>query len=359
MTRFLIPLLGAFVLFAVGCDNSNRDTDEDFLTDLMEEAIGSDPESADSDGDGFDDAYEYLSYFDPNDPTDFPYTGDYPRLPLPADIDGEGWDEGEISRNWDDEDAIDGFEEIVSLHRFYGNVILIDVGAEWCGPCQAAAPEAQEKYEEYREQGFVVINLLLDGLDDADGDGYPDEPDLNRWQNERDDDVELTFPVIGDHDRSITEHYGPESGGSSIPNFTIIGRDLEIVARYQVGAPDWGTVEDLLEEDLPEVAWPLPENAEEIREELDIAPMEVPYLVPGEDMPEGAADVSSGDGEDSDDAEAGAEDSSDSAADVKAGRYAGPPFGGSSCTTAGSPASTGGLGLLFLLFGGLVLRRRN
>ena len=350
MQRSLLAIV-SLTLVLVGC--GPKDTDEDYLLDDFEIAIGTNPELADSDGDGFTDAEEYLQYFDPMDEDDFPYTGGYPRLPLPEDIEDEGWDVGEVTRDWDADDAQDQHGETINIHKFYGNVVVLDIAAEWCGPCREAAPEAEQEYQDLKERGFTVINILLDGLSqDA-------EPDLDRWI----EDLDLTFPIMGDHDQTIVSNYIEQGQSFGIPNFTILDRGLNIRAR-QINPVDWDLVNELLDEAPPEVEWPLPENADEIRAEFGFSKLTVDYIVPGDGIPEasGGAEIG-GDGAASDDTsgatEAGAGNSASEA--VAPGRYAGPPFGGSGsgCTLAAGSSSTGLSAMALLLIGLLATRRRR
>ena len=109
-------------------DASDRDSDGDGLTDAFEESIGTLPNNADTDGDGFEDGEEHLNYFYANDSSDFPYAGDYPRGPLPSTISGQSWSEGTVSHNWT---LVDQWGEELQLHRFYGNVIVVELAADW------------------------------------------------------------------------------------------------------------------------------------------------------------------------------------------------------------------------------------
>jgi peroxiredoxin len=249
-----------------GGDDGSSDADGDGLTAAFEVLIGSDPENEDSDGDGFSDAYEQLTYFDATNDEDFPYEGNYARGPLMNGDDWDaytadaGWDEGEISEGWGLEDQ--NGEEI-KLKRFFGSVILVDLSAEWCGPCRAAAATLREEYEPRKADGFVILQLLIDGLT------YTDPPDAERWV----DDVNVTHPVLEDEDEEKAQHYVPWGGEWYIPNYTLIDRNHEIVSWYVAGGePNWDDIDDLLDEDRPEVEWPLPENADALYEELDLEP---------------------------------------------------------------------------------------
>jgi hypothetical protein len=131
-TVFAIPL--ALSMVAAGCA-TNPDIDEDLLSNEFELMIGTDPESSDTDGDGYSDAYEHFTYFSPLRDNDVPYEeegADYHRMPLlfgddwDEVSDGAGWDEGDFSRSWT---ATDQFGIDLKLKRFYGQVILIDVSA--------------------------------------------------------------------------------------------------------------------------------------------------------------------------------------------------------------------------------------
>ena len=54
--------------------------------------------------------------------------------------------------------------EILNLSDLKGQVVLIDFWAAWCRPCRAANPELVKVYNQYKDRGFTVMSVSLDGL---------------------------------------------------------------------------------------------------------------------------------------------------------------------------------------------------
>ena len=344
-----LPLLALFVsLVLPGC--AAPDEDEDLLPDAFEQAIGTNYQIADSDGDGFDDGVEYLAYYNPQDKDDTPWEGGYQRLPSPANypddgheysrpIDGNGWREGDISQNWS---ADDQFHDMFDLHDFYGQVILVAIGES----TQTAQAEARaDFYADFGADGFIIIDILVDQP--------PVDP--GAWAEANG----ITHIVLEDSSQDyIDEYIVVDNGSFNIPNFTTIDRGMEIETHYRTGAPDFDLLQDLIDGEPPDVPWPLPANVADLREQLDItvtAPE--PHLQAnidrGSDMGgDAAAGGGGGGGEPSSVSDGGYVNPNRSD-----GSYGGPPFGGDNCSAAGA-GSAGLPGLLLGLLGLLLLRRR-
>jgi len=47
----------------------------------------------------------------------------------------------------------------VSLKHHLGSVVLVNLWATWCPPCQAEMPALQTFYEKYKADGFVILGL--------------------------------------------------------------------------------------------------------------------------------------------------------------------------------------------------------
>lgn len=339
----LVVLLAGLAL--VAC--TAADKDEDLLSDSFEKAIGTNYQIGDSDGDGFTDAAEYLAYFDPQDGDDYPWEGGYQRLPSPENlpddsteeanpINGSGWREGDISQNWEAEDQ---FHDLFQLHDFYGQVILVAVG-ESTQTTQAAA--RADAYNDMGPDGLIIIDILVDNP--------PVDP--GSWA----DDMGITHIVIEDSDQEYIDEYIVVEGDSfNIPNFTTIGRDMEIKDHYRVSQPDFNLIQDLLDEDPPDQYWPLPSDVTARRADLGIeitAPE--PFLQDNIDRGVelgGAAGGGGGGGG------GGGADGSFVNPSRSDGSYAGAPFGGDNCSAAGGGAAgLPGLALALLL---LTIRRRR
>lgn len=246
------------------CSSGSPDADGDLLSDEFEALIGTRRDLRDSDGDGFTDAEEHLSYYDATDRGDHPLENSYPRLALPEEIDAEGYAEGDISGSWEREDHL---EQELRLHDFFGNVIVVAIMAEYVDASQDDAVDQQDAYDDHRDRGLMVFNVLVDG------EPQDSSPDAVGWAI----DFGLDFAVIDDEGQTLLDGYVDTEVNDegveqfTVPSYTVIDRNMVIRQRYNTDRFEPDLVEDLLDEPVPEVTtWPLPANAVEIREALGL-----------------------------------------------------------------------------------------
>jgi thiol-disulfide isomerase/thioredoxin len=50
------------------------------------------------------------------------------------------------------------------LYDYEEDVILLDLSAMWCGPCQSAAATVQSTQDDYESRGFRYVTILLEDL---------------------------------------------------------------------------------------------------------------------------------------------------------------------------------------------------
>ena len=114
------------------------------------------------------------------------WTEEWP-ISTPSTLVGEGFAQGQVPP---DMCMLDQHGDKVSLWQFYGNVILLDVSAEWCAPCQELAEEVDETWEDYKDQGFMYLTLLTENYSSQ----IPELSSLEHWAEQH----EITAPVLSD-----------------------------------------------------------------------------------------------------------------------------------------------------------------
>ncbi|MCB0805578.1 MAG: redoxin domain-containing protein [Bacteroidales bacterium] len=79
----------------------------------------------------------------------------------------------------------------VTLSSLYGNYLLVDFWASWCGPCRRENPFVVEAYQQYKDKGFDILGVSLDSKKDkwleaveADNLTWHHVSDLKQWNNE-------------------------------------------------------------------------------------------------------------------------------------------------------------------------------
>jgi len=115
---------------------------------------------------------------------------------------------------------IDG--RTVSLEDHGGKVIVISFWATWCTPCKAEMPHLQAMYEEYKDQGFVVLSISVDEA--------RNEPQVKSTIRAGGYD----FPVLLDQDTAVVTLFNPRK---SVPYSVVIGKDGNIHSSHEGYSP--------------------------------------------------------------------------------------------------------------------------
>ena len=99
----------------------------------------------------------------------------------------------------------------VHLSDYLGKqVVLLDFWATWCTPCAGELPHLQRLYQTYRDQGFVVLAVAMDGPETM--------ADVTPFARRHG----LTFPVLLDEETRVVGAFNPRRAA---PLNVLIARD--------------------------------------------------------------------------------------------------------------------------------------
>jgi peroxiredoxin len=110
--------------------------------------------------------------------------------------------------------------ETISLKDLRGQAVLVNLWATWCPPCRAEMPAIQKLYDEYKDQGFVVLAVNMT---------YQDTPSevlpFTKANN-------LSFPILLDETGGMAKSYELRS----LPSSFFIDRN-GMIQEVVIGGP--------------------------------------------------------------------------------------------------------------------------
>ncbi len=106
-----------------------------------------------------------------------------------------------------------------------GKPVILNLWATWCPPCREEMPAIEQYYEEYRQQGLVVLAVNATNQD------YPLKvvPFAQQYN--------LTFPILLDETGEVSRKYEVRS----LPSTYFVNRDGSI-AEVVIGGPMSGVI---------------------------------------------------------------------------------------------------------------------
>ena len=136
--------------------------------------------------------------------------------------------------------TLDTPSETRTLADYQGHVVLLNVWATWCGPCEAEMPSMERLHRSFADSGLRIVAVSIDDP----GNEAAIRDFIKRY--------DLTFEILHDPTKRIIDQYRT----SGVPETFVIGRDG--VIRRKTYAQDWNTpanralVAQLLREGLAE-----------------------------------------------------------------------------------------------------------
>ncbi|MDE2952170.1 MAG: cytochrome c biogenesis protein/redoxin [Chloroflexota bacterium] len=127
--------------------------------------------------------------------------------------------------------TVDGQE--LSLSDLRGKLVLLNFWGTWCGPCRREMPEFQKAYEEFREEGLLILAIAYNDTEAA----------IRDFR----DEFGLTFPLALDDSGEINDSYAVQTR----PSTYIIGRDGLIWTKH-FGIMTEPQLRELFDDMLPE-----------------------------------------------------------------------------------------------------------
>jgi cytochrome c biogenesis protein CcmG/thiol:disulfide interchange protein DsbE len=111
--------------------------------------------------------------------------------------------------------------DTLAVHEFRGQVVLLNVWATYCAPCEQEMPSIQRLHDELGPEGLQVVGVSID----------PDNAlRVRQWLNQR----HLTFTNLHDRAGRIQKIY--QTVG--VPESFVLDREGVIVKKV-IGATEW------------------------------------------------------------------------------------------------------------------------
>jgi hypothetical protein len=219
------------------------DSDEDGLTDSEEAELGTDPTKKDTDADNYWDSWEVLEGTDPLDIESRIYQGFWPYSPTKDELPQGSWESSttETGSPFPRAEFIDQHGDSVDIYDFNNftinttgepSYLLIDMSAQWCGPChnfaewisgadtadtnplQLSYPTVRQKVYDLRIWWLTII------VENANG-GPPTLSDAQSWYGIHQDNH---IPILVDAGQDVRNKYN----GGQYPFFFLLRPDMAI-----------------------------------------------------------------------------------------------------------------------------------
>lgn len=88
--------------------------------------------------------------------------------------------------------SIDDFT-VEKLNEYQGKVVILNFWAVWCGPCRIEMPGLEAVYQQYRDQGVVVLAVNVS----------ESSADITNYARK----LGLTFPILRDSQQEAMRTY--------------------------------------------------------------------------------------------------------------------------------------------------------
>jgi len=111
-----------------------------------------------------------------------------------------------------------------TLADYKGQVVMVNIWATWCGPCQVEIPSLERLYREYGDKGLKLVAVSIDD--------YVSEDSIRAFAR----NFGVTFEVLHDSTHAIERQYQ----ATGYPETFVIGKEGTIRKKW-IGPDDWSS----------------------------------------------------------------------------------------------------------------------